>query len=275
MGKEQYKPLRSPIKWAGGKYRLRKHIIELIPEHTCYVELFCGASWVLFGKPPSQVEVINDIDGELINFFRVIKKQPTRFVNSFKNELVSRQVFDDYVAEHPAKLSEIQRAHRFFYIIMAGWGGEHRNPRLQTSISDGGHGNRLIGALKSLDERIYPVHQRLRTVIIENLDWKACADRYNNKNTLLYVDPPYLNNGVNYLNNMKGIEEHKALASWLKKAKARWILSAYDNEETKKLYPPADYFYHYVQSYSGMRKKKRSKKRFLNREVLITNFEAG
>jgi len=266
---KKFKPIRSPIKWAGGKYRLRKQIVDLIPEHTCYVELFCGASWVLFGKPPSQVEVINDIDGELINFFRIVKKSPGRFIKSFKFDLVAREVFENLVSQDPSKLSDIQRAHRFYYIIMA---GELSNPRIQTSISDGGHGNRLVGALKKLELRIFPIHKRLKTVIIENLDWKDCAKRYNSKNTVMYIDPPYLNNGVNYLNNMRGIAEHTELAKWLKKSKAKWILSAYDNDETRKLYPEKDFYYHLVQSYSGMKKKKRGKKRVVNKEVIITNF---
>ena len=61
--------INSPFKWVGGKSRLRKFIIPLIPEHQCYVEPFGGAAWVLFGKSPSRIEVLNDIDEELINFF--------------------------------------------------------------------------------------------------------------------------------------------------------------------------------------------------------------
>jgi len=65
--------LKPPISRMGGKSRLRKTIIEMIPEHTCYVELFFGAGWVYFGKDLSKVEVINDVDKELINLFRIIK----------------------------------------------------------------------------------------------------------------------------------------------------------------------------------------------------------
>ena len=65
--------LKPPIPRMGGKSRLRKTILERIPEHTCYVEPFFGAGWVYFGKAPSKVEVINDIDKELINMFRMIK----------------------------------------------------------------------------------------------------------------------------------------------------------------------------------------------------------
>lgn len=66
--------LNSPFKWVGGKSRLRKQIISLLPKHTCYVEPFSGAAWVLFGKPPSDVEVLNDIDQEVITFFAWSKK---------------------------------------------------------------------------------------------------------------------------------------------------------------------------------------------------------
>lgn len=91
--------LNSPIKWVGGKSRLRQQIIRLLPSHTCYVEPFCGAAWVLFAKPPSKVEIINDIDGDLINFFRVVKSNPEEFIQSFNWDLVSRSEFEGSTAE--------------------------------------------------------------------------------------------------------------------------------------------------------------------------------
>src|SRR3989337_452038 len=158
-----HQTINSPFKWVGGKSRLRKQIIALLPKHTCYVELFSGAAWVLFGKPPSDVEVLNDLDQELITFFRVVKEKPEELIASFEWELVSRAEFERLANEDPAQLTDIQRAHRFYYLIMAGWGGELDYPRFATSITDGGHGNRLIGALETLHKRIRPVHNRLRT----------------------------------------------------------------------------------------------------------------
>ena len=171
---------------------------------------FCSVS------PPSDVEVLNDIDQELITFFRIVREQPEELIACFEFELVSRAEFDRLANLDISQLTDVQRAHRFYYLIMAGWGGEAGYPRFQTSISDGGHGNRLVGALKTLKQRIMPIHQRLRTVIIESLDWRDCIERYDRPTTFMYVDPPYLRNGANYKHNMRTADAHWELASRLK-----------------------------------------------------------
>ncbi|MCP4428828.1 MAG: DNA adenine methylase [Chloroflexi bacterium] len=263
--------INSPIRWVGGKSRLRKHIIPFIPDHTCYVEPFAGGAWVLFGKKPSPVEVLNDIDQELINFFRTLKQKPEELIQTFEWELASRAEFERLAQLDPTTLSELERAHRFYYIIMAGWGGELNYPRFQTSISDGGHGNRLIGALKHLRKRLQPVHDRLRTVIIENLSWEQCIDRYDRSKTFMYLDPPYPKNGCNYKYNMQDWEDHRQLAIRLSNTKCKWMLSSYDAPEVHQMYD--GYNIIPIQSYSGMNTKKNGSKRKLNREVLIANFD--
>lgn len=262
--------LNSPIKWVGGKSRLRKYVISLIPAHTCYVEPFAGAAWVLFGKPPSDVEILNDKEQELVNFFRVVKEDPEALIASFEWELVSRAEFDRLAGLDPAQLTNVQRAHRFYYLIMAGWGGELHYPRFQTSITDGGHGNRLFGALKTLRQRLEPIHKRLSTVIIENLDWGDCVERYDREGTVMYVDPPYPDNGCNYSHNMRDWDSHEALAERLGRARCKWILSSYDRSEVRELF--SRYFITAVQSSSGMNTEKRGSTRVLNREILITNY---
>ncbi len=268
-----FQAINSPLKWVGGKSRLRKQIINLFPPHTCYLELFSGAAWVLFAKKPSPVEVLNDIDEDLINFFRVVKNRPEQLIEAFDFELVSRAEFERLAGLDPSQLTEIQRAHRFYYIIMAGWGGELNYPRFQTSITDGGGGNRLIGALKTLRERLDPVHARLRSVIIECLDWRSCLDRYDREGTLAYVDPPYPENGCNYKHNMRSWEEHRALAERLHRASCKWIYSSYDTSDIRELFPKCHVIP--VTSASGMADKKRGSSRTTNQEVLITNFSSS
>ncbi len=267
---DNYQMINSPFKWVGGKSRLRKKIIELLPAHTCYVEPFAGAAWVLFGKPPSNVEVLNDIDQELITFFRVVKEKPEELIASFEWELVARAEFERLAQLDPTQLTDVQRAHRFYYLIMAGWGGELNYPRFQTSINDGGHGNRLFGALQTLRQRITPVYERLRTVIIENLDWQECINRYDRPGTVMYIDPPYPENGCNYVYNMREKEAHELLASRLNATHCKWILSSYDSPYIRSLFEGHPILS--VQSASGMNTEKKGSTRVINREVLITNF---
>jgi DNA adenine methylase len=270
MVKNESSLLSSPFKWVGGKSRLRKHIIPLIPEHTCYVEPFGGAAWVLFGKKPSEVEILNDIDDDLITFFRVVRDQPEELIQSFDLALVSRSVFEKLAKVDPASLTDVECAHRCYYLIMAGWGGEFHYPRFSTSITDGGGGNRLVGALRTLRERIEPIHRRLSTVIIENLDWRACLKKYNREGVFLYVDPPYPDNGCNYRHNMRAWDQHAELAETLKASQTLWMCSSYDTEPVRNLFKGFNFTQ--IESASGMRKSKTDSSRVPNKEILITNF---
>ncbi len=206
-----------------------------------------------------------------MTFFRVVKEQPEALIESFEWELVSRSEYERLTNLEPDQLTPVQRAHRFYYLIMAGWGGELHYPRFQTSISDGGHGNRLIGALKTLRQRLLPIHERLRTVIIENLDWQQCIDRYDRPGVVMYIDPPYPGNKCNYFHNMRDWNEHPCLAERLDQTKCQWILSSYGTPEIHELF--ARHLIISVQSFSGMKVERNKRERVVNREVLITNFE--
>jgi DNA adenine methylase len=259
--------VRSPFRWVGGKSRLRKKIIELLAPHDCYVEVFGGAAWVLLGKSPCRVEIFNDIDGNVVNFFRVVKEKPEELVASFEWELVSRAEFERLAQLDPNQLTDIQRAHRFYYLIMAGWGGELANPRFQTSVSDGGHGNRLIGAMNTLRSRILPVYRRFQTILIENLDWRECLARYDRsyeeKRVTMYLDPPYPNNNCNYQYNMRHWKEHEELAQALRGLRSRFLLTSYNRPETWAIYD--GFHITEVEFASGMPGR--------NYEIIVTNYD--
>jgi DNA adenine methylase len=258
--------IRSPFKWVGGKSRLRQTIIAMLPPHKCYVEVFAGAAWVLFGKQPSQVEVLNDIDGEVVNFFRVVKERPEELIASFEWELASRQEFKRLRDIDPMTLDSVTRAHRFYYIIMAGWGGEFSSPRFQTSVNDQGHGNRLIGALQGLRERIMPVYTRLQTVIIEHLDWRDCMERYDKKPAVMFLDPPYPGNNCNYRYNLQEWHDHQEIAARMRSANAKCLLTTYDLPKLRKLF--SDFYITPVRFPSGMSGRNGRS----NHEIIVTNY---
>ena len=105
--------LKPPICRVGGKSKLRNTIIEMIPKHTCYVELFFGAGWVYFGKEESKVEVINDIDSELVNLFKTIKYHSPEIERLLQYEFSGRDIFEEYKNCSIEYLTEIHRAIRF------------------------------------------------------------------------------------------------------------------------------------------------------------------
>lgn len=88
--------LASPIGWVGGKRLLRKQILDRIPDHTCYVELFAGAAWICFAKPKelSKVEVINDTNGELSNFWRCVRDKHLELIEKLRFRIASKEDFE-------------------------------------------------------------------------------------------------------------------------------------------------------------------------------------
>jgi DNA adenine methylase len=112
------------IPWIGGKRRLAGHIIPQFPSHKCYVEVFAGGAALYFMRPPAEVEVINDINGELVRLYRVVQNHLEEFVRHFKYALSSREVFKWHQETPPETLTDIQRAVRFFYLQQHAFGGK-------------------------------------------------------------------------------------------------------------------------------------------------------
>ena len=181
--KEQSLPI---VPWIGGKRRLAKHILPLFPAHTCYVEPFCGAAALYFLKTPSKIEVINDINGELVNLYRVVKHHLEEFVRQFKWALVSRQIYK-WLQDTPEEtLTDIQRAARFYYLQKQAFGGKVADHTFGTSTTSAPRFNLL-----RIEEELSMAHLRLSRTLIEHLDWHQCIERYDRPHTLFYCDPPY------------------------------------------------------------------------------------
>lgn len=112
------------VPWVGGKRRLAQRILPLFPDHSCYVEPFCGAAALFFLKEPSKVEVLNDINSDLVQLYRVVQHHLDEFVRHFRWALASRELYRWLQATPPATLTDIQRAARFFYLMKCGFGGK-------------------------------------------------------------------------------------------------------------------------------------------------------
>jgi DNA adenine methylase len=177
----------SPIIYIGGKSRISKQIIEMMPEHKAYCEVFAGAAWVFFRKEPVKYEVLNDLDGDLVAFYRVVQNHLEEFLRQFRWILSSREWFEDYKRQIQASgLTDIQRAARFYYIQRQAFSGVVRNPSFGINPR-----NRPRINLLRIEEEMSEVHLRLTNATIENLDWRTFIDKYDRNKTILYLDPPY------------------------------------------------------------------------------------
>lgn len=233
MEKSTYNPSgRSFSGWLGGKQKLAKTIIDIMPEHRHYVEVFAGAAWVTFKKSPSYCETINDINGELINFYRVVKYHFDALVIELSGTLVSRDQFDWYKSIDPQYLTDIQRAARFYYLLRLAFANKIHGQNY-VALSD--HRLRLRIA-EQLQERLKQVHDRLQYVNIENQGFEQIIRRYDGPDVLFYLDPPYYQTEHYYGKDIFSRDDFLRLRDLLLNIKGKFILSINDLPETRELF---------------------------------------
>ena len=175
-----------PLPYIGGKNRLANKIISMLPEHTTYVEPFAGGAQVLFHKPPSNVEVLNDLDFDIVNFFRVCQWHYEEFVRYLRFCLASRKLHELHVKTDPATLTDIQRAGRFFYLQKNSFGGLILKQKFHYGVTQPSNYNP-----ERIPEIIEQAHQRLARVQIESLAVRADAGKIRPPDHVFYLDPPY------------------------------------------------------------------------------------
>jgi len=187
---------RAPFPYPGSKARHADWILEHIPEHRTYVEPFGGAAGVLFQKPESEVEVYNDRDRDLVQFFEVLRKRPGDLVKWLEAVPYSRQVYDEwaeafYHDDHRPD-DPVERAGRFFALRYMQFGGKtDSRAGFATSSTPGGP---TTGYFAAGVDALKPFAERLRAVVVECGDWKDIIGRYDTAETVFYCDPPYVGN---------------------------------------------------------------------------------
>ncbi len=216
--------------WIGGKRRLAERILPLFPEHTCYVEPFCGAAALFFlREEPAKVEVLNDINLDLVTLYRVLQHHLEEFVRQFKWALISRQMFEWLDATPPATLTDIQRAARFFYLQKLSFGGKVNGRTF-------GYATTAMPRLNLLriEEELSQIHLRISRCTIEHLPWAVCIEKYDRPHTFFYLDPPYWQvegYGVPF-----GLEEYECLAGAMKGIQGKAILSINDHPDMRRVF---------------------------------------
>ncbi|MFN3987572.1 MAG: DNA adenine methylase [Rhodocyclaceae bacterium] len=212
------------IPWIGGKRRLAKHIIPKFPDHSCYVEPFAGGAALFFMKPPVKAEVLNDINGDLVNLYRVVKHHLVAFVEEYRWALTSREMFEWAQQAAPATLTDIQRAARFYYLQRLAFGGKIVGQTFGTTTTSSARFN-----LTRIEDELSAAHLRLSQTTIEHLPWVTCVERYDRPHTLFYLDPPYWGTtgyGVEF-----ELANYSRMAALAKSIKGRMLVSVNDIPE--------------------------------------------
>lgn len=221
--------MASPIvPWIGGKRRLADLLIPRFPAHRCYVEVFAGGAALYFLKAPSDAEVINDVNGELVNLYRVVQRHLEEFVRQFKWALSSRDVFRWLQATPPDTLTDVQRAARFFYLQHHAFGGKVEGQTFGTATTA------PVVNLLRIEEQLSAAHLRLGGTTIERLDWHACIARYDREHTFFYLDPPYWQTegyGVPF-----PFAEYQRMAELMRSLKGKAILSINDHPDIRECF---------------------------------------
>lgn len=217
--------LKPPFRYFGGKTLLAPTIAGLLPKHAHYVEPFAGSLAVLLAKTPSRQETVNDLDTDLVTFWRVLRDQPAEMERVAALTPHSRAELS--VASHLEDLDDLERARRVWVRLTQ----SRSHSMKQTGwkyVRSAGYGSRDLDTFVS---RMGDIASRLRSVSLESRDaLELIADYGSESSCCLYVDPPYLGStrSSNYRVEMLDDDAHQTLADALHNCSASVVLSGYD-----------------------------------------------
>lgn len=250
------------IPWLGGKRRLADKLIPLFPHHECYVEVFCGGAALYFLRPmPAHTEVLNDVNGDLINLYRVVPHHLEEFVKQFKWAISSRQVFKWAQMTDPETLTDIQRAARFYYLQHHAFGGRVSGQSFGTATTAP-----AINLLR-IEEGLSTAHLRLACgTVVESLPWHDCATRYDRAHTFFYMDPPYWQTegyGVPF-----EFDQYELMAEFMRTCQGKVMVSINDHPDIRRAFDGFVFHDTGIKYSVGNNNGKPSE----SRELVITNY---
>lgn len=263
---------KSLINWYGGKAKLARQIISIMPEHEHYVEVFMGGGAVFFQKPKAKLNTINDLNSNLINLYIQVRDHHEELMEKCYWTLRSREEYRKFykLYQNDFKgVDDITRAMMYLFLVQSSFSSQ-----LQAGYSASVSANSASFNLEIL-EKIKMAREKLDGVVIENLSFEKLIEKFNRETTtpLLYIDPPYYitcqQKGKKYYEKIMSVHQHEILCAVLTKYKYPWILSYDDLPEVVNMYKDFNIFRINVKYSAG----KVGKNRQID-ELLITNFKS-
>ncbi len=231
-------PVSPPAAYIGGKRQLAKRLcakIEATP-HALYAEPFVGMGGVFFRRTSApRAEFINDRSRDVTNLFRILQRHYPQLMDTLRFQITSRADFDRLTSTDPDTLTDLERAARFLYLQRLTFGGKVAGRSFGINYSGSSRFN-----LTSLAAVLQDVHERLASVVIENLNWPDFIDRYDRPETLFYLDPPYWGTEDSYGKEMFSRDQFEVLAERLSHIKGHFIFSINDVPEIRSIFSAFD-----------------------------------
>ena len=220
--------MKAILKYPGSKWRIADWIISHFPEHKVYLEPFFGSGAVFFNKTPTYIETINDLDGDIVNLFKVCRDYPEELAKAINMTPFSREEFQKCYEKSDIL---IEQARRTIVRYHQSFGTSNSSKNSWKNVQTYG-GPRTATMWNYLPETVIECCSRLKQAQIECTDAITLIERYNNENTLIYCDPPYLQElrKKNIYKVEMPDEKHIELLEALKVSKSKIVLSGYDNE---------------------------------------------
>ena len=222
--------MNAVLKYPGAKNRLASWIVKYIPKHKVYLEPYFGSGAVFFNKEPAKIETINDLNADVINYFKVLRDKPFELIESLQLTPYGR---DEYENAYTQDLNEndIEKARKFSVRCWQGFGSSNL---YKNGFRSSQQSNSPITtkAWRELPETLKEATMRLQNAQIENLSAVDLIKRYNTQDVFIYADPPYLlgtRKGYLYKHEMSD-EQHIELLEILLGHLGKELLSGYDNE---------------------------------------------
>lgn len=231
-------PADPPAPWIGGKRHLSRRICQILASspHDAYCEVFLGMGGVfLRRRVRPELEVINDVSGDVVSLFRVLRAHPEALLRELRWRPAMRVEFDRLKGMASHDLTDIERAARLLYLQHLAFGGKVRGRNYGVDPSKPHNFD-----LRRLEPRLKRLHDRLASVVIENLDWADFIPRYDRPGTLFYLDPPYYGSEDDYGREIFTRADFARLAEALAGIRGRFLFSINDVPEMRAAFAWAD-----------------------------------
>ena len=221
--------MKTPITYYGGKQGMLKDILPLIPKHSTYTESFAGGAAVLFAKEPVNINVINDLNGEVINFYRTIvgdfdalKSQIEQTLHSREQHQVARTIY-----EHPDYFSSVTRAWAFWVLSKMSFSSALG---ASFAITKTGGNKKASLIFNSKSAFNCDLKELLEQCTIEQEDAFSVIRRYDSPDAFHFIDPPYVGCNMGHYSGMFNDEDLNALLELLSSIQGKFMLTMYPNE---------------------------------------------